>query len=121
MLNALETFQGRKLGIVLTDGADAALFNGLKKAVEKAQGTVEIITPEIGGVSLSDNTHVPANQNIKGGPSVLYDAVALIMSAEEVQSLMKEPALRDFICHAFAHFKFIGFSAYFGRFDHSIR
>ena len=46
--------------------------------MKKTGGACEIITPEIGGVTLSDGSVVAGDQMIGGGPSVLYDAVALI-------------------------------------------
>ena len=39
--------------------------------------------------------------------SVLYDAVALILSPEGTEQLVKEAAARDFVADAFAHCKFI--------------
>ena len=47
-------------------------------------------------------------QKIDGGPSVLYDAVALLPSAEGAAALLKMPPARDFLADAFAHCKFIG-------------
>ena len=46
---------------------------------------------------------------IDGGPSVLFDAVALLVSEEGAAKLTKESAARDFVADAFAHLKFIGF------------
>ena len=48
---------------------------------------------------------------IDGGPSVLFDAVALIVSEEGAEILAGEAAARDFVADAFAHCKFIGFTA----------
>lgn len=109
MLNGPNDFKGRKLGVLLTDGADAKLFNDLKAAVQAAKAQLEIIAPEIGGVKLNDGTLISANQNIEGGPSVLYDAVAILTSPAGTKVLMKKPAARDFIADAFAHFKFIAY------------
>ena len=46
---------------------------------------------------------------IDGGPSVLFDAVALILSEEGAERLTGEAAARDFVADAFAHCKFIAF------------
>jgi catalase len=48
---------------------------------------------------------------IDGGPSVLFDAVALVLSEEGAERLTGEAAARDFVADAFAHCKFIGFTA----------
>jgi catalase len=110
MLNSPQHFKGRKLGVLLTDDADAKLFNALKACVKKAGAQLEIIAPEIGGVILNDGILVNAEQNIEGGPSVLYDAVAILTSKAGTEVLLKIPAARDFISDAFVHFKFIGFT-----------
>lgn len=48
---------------------------------------------------------------IDGGPSVLFDAVALLTSAEGIEDLVKEATARDFVADAFQHCKFIGYDA----------
>jgi catalase len=47
---------------------------------------------------------------IDGGPSVLFDAVALILTEEGAERLTGEAAARDFVADAFTHCKFIGFT-----------
>jgi catalase len=108
--NPRASFAGRKLGILLTDGADAALFNALVAAVAKEKGVHEIVAPKIGGVTLSDGTKVPADQKIDGGPSVLFDAVAIVASTDGAALLAGDAAAKDFVTDAFAHCKFIGYS-----------
>jgi len=105
-----ERFEGRKLGILVTDGADAALFTALTAAVTKAGGVFEVIAPKIAGVTLSSGDLVPAKQKIDGGPSVLYDAVALLISADGAAMLAKDKPSKDFVNDAFAHCKFIAYS-----------
>ncbi|MFT4053961.1 MAG: catalase [Novosphingobium sp.] len=109
--NGPATFKGRKLGILLTDGADAKLFAALVKAIEKEGAVYEVIAPKISGVTLSDGKTVAARQKIDGGPSVLYDAVAIVVSAEGAALLANDAPAKDFVTDAFAHCKFIGFSA----------
>jgi catalase len=105
--NGPQSFKGRKLGILVTDGADAALFAALVAACGKEGAQVEVIAPKIGGVTLSDRTKLPAQQKIDGGPSVLYDAVALLVSEKGAALLAKDKPTQDFISDAFAHCKFI--------------
>ena len=105
------SFEGRKVGILLTDGADAALFTALTAAVEKEGATFEVVAPKIAGATLSDGTLVPAKQKIDGGPSVLYDAVALILSEEGADMLKTHGPAREFVSDAFAHCKFIAYAA----------
>lgn len=53
----------------------------------------------------------PPNQKIDGGPSVLYDAMAVVLSQEGADMLKTHPPAKDFVSDAFAHCKFIGYSA----------
>lgn len=108
--NGPATFRGRKLGILATDGADAGIFDGLIAAIEKEGATWELIAPKIGGVTFSDGAKVAANQKIDGGPSVLYDAVAVLLSEEGASLLANDAPTKDFISDAFAHCKYIAHS-----------
>lgn len=110
LLNINQSFAGRKLGLLVSDGADAALIAAVTKMIEKKQGTVEVIAPKIAGVTLNNGKLLPAQQKIDGGPSVLYDAVAIVVSAKGADELKKEPPVRDFISDSFAHFKYIAYS-----------
>ena len=107
-LNGPESFKGRKVGALLTDGVDMELFKALKTALDEEGALLEIVAPKVGGVEASDGSWIEAKQKIDGGPSVLYDAVALLPSEEGAKLLAKEPAARDFVADAFAHMKFIG-------------
>jgi catalase len=105
--NGPETFAGRKVGALITDGVDAKFLAALKKAVEAEGAMLKLIAPEIGGVEDSDGVLHPADEKLEGGPSVLFDAVAILPSKAGVALLMKLPAARDFIADATAHRKFI--------------
>ncbi|MGB5057031.1 MAG: catalase, partial [Nitrospirales bacterium] len=109
LLNSPETFKGRKLGVLVTDGVDIKLFKSLKAAVKSEGADMEIVAPGVGGVEAIDGTWIEAAQKVDGGPSVLYDAVALLPSEEGARALAKDPAARDFVADAFAHMKFIGY------------
>jgi catalase len=101
------SLRGRKLGVLLTDGADGALFDALVAAVEAEGALLEVVAPKVGGATLSSGTLVEARQQLKGGPSVLYDAVAVLSSAAGTELLVNDPAARDFLADAFGHCKFI--------------
>ena len=109
--NGPKSFKGRKMGLLLTDGSSAALFTALTDALEAGGAVWEVIAPKIGGVTLDDGTAVAAKQKIDGGPSVLFDAVAILPSAAGAAMLSKDAASKDFVSDAFGHCKFIGYSA----------
>ncbi|PZR34357.1 catalase [Caulobacter segnis] len=105
------SFAGRKLGILVSDGAPAALVEALVEAVKSLPAVYEIIAPKTAGAVLDDGTLAEAKQKIDGGPSVLYDAVVLALSPEGAARLARDKAARDFVSDAFAHCKFIGYTA----------
>ncbi|WP_411034009.1 catalase [Shinella sp. BYT-45] len=104
-------FEGRKLGVLVTEGADRDLFTALEAGIAAEKAVLEVIAPKVGGVRMSDGKPLAAQQMIDGGPSVLYDAVVVLASTEGVADLLKEATARDFVADAFAHCKFIGYSA----------
>ena len=110
LANRPDSFAGRKIGILVTDGVDAAKLDEVKSAAEQAQVNVELLAPAVGGVDDSDGTHAPADQEIDGGPSVLYDAVILLASKHGAPALAAQPVVRDLVADAYAHRKFIGYA-----------
>ena len=108
--NGPKSFKGRKLGILVSNGVDAKLFGAVKAAAMKEGADVAIIAPTISGVVDSDGKHYDADFKINGGPSVLFDAVAVLLSPEGAAKLMTESTAKDFVSDAFAHLKFIGFN-----------
>ncbi|MBU0584403.1 MAG: catalase [Alphaproteobacteria bacterium] len=106
--NGPDSFAGRKVGVLVSDGCDAGIVKKLAAALKKEGAMMEIVAPKVGGVEAADGTFIEGQQMIDGGPSVLYDAVALIVSPEGAEKLTKEATARDFVADAFAHCKFIG-------------
>ncbi|NDW32741.1 catalase [Salipiger sp. PrR007] len=105
--NGPKSFRGRKLGILVTDGMDRGLLDALKEAVEAEGGMIEIVAPKVGGVITSGGDRVQANQKIDGGPSVLYDAVAIVAGEDGAKDLRTMLPGRQFVADAFGHCKFI--------------
>jgi catalase len=108
--NGPDSFGGRKVGVLVSDGTDAGLIGSLREAAEREGVTVELVAPAVGGIDASDGNHLAADQKVDGGPSVLYDAVALLTSAEGAGELARDAAARDFVADAYAHCKFIAYT-----------
>ena len=111
LLNPPETFKGRKVGALVSDGVDAALLGALRKAVEAEGAMLKVVCPMIGGVEASDDSLIEGDEKIDGGPSVVFDAVVVLVSDAGGKLLAKESTARDFVADAFAHLKFIGHNA----------
>lgn len=108
--NGPESFKGRKLGVLVTDGIDDAILDALQEAVKDAGAMIEIVAPTVGGITTAGGKKVAADQKIDGAPSVLYDAVAVLASKEGVETLKKMHPANGFASDAFAHAKFIALS-----------
>ncbi|MFD0857897.1 catalase [Roseovarius aquimarinus] len=108
--NGPKSFAGRKLGLFISDGADADLVSALEKAFEAEGAMVAIVAPRIGGATLSDGSVKAADEKIDGGPSVLFDAVALVFSQEGGEALSANKPAMDFVSDAYAHAKVIGWT-----------
>ena len=61
----------------------------------------------MGGAKLADGSMLAADGQLAGTPSVLFDAVALILSDEGAKALSMEGAAIDFVRDAFGHLKAI--------------
>ncbi len=101
------TLMGRAVGILITDGSDGAVIETIKKAVTDAGAAVTIIAPKVGGVKLADDSILVADKQLAGTPSVLFDAVGVILSDEGATALSMESAAIDFVRDAFGHLKAI--------------
>ncbi|MFZ1006504.1 MAG: catalase [Candidatus Sulfotelmatobacter sp.] len=102
-----DTLQGRAIGILIADGSDGALIKKIKQSAIEAGATVKIIAPKVGGAKLAGGSMMSADGQLAGMPSVLFDAVAIILSEEGAKELSLESAAVDFVRDAFGHLKAI--------------
>ncbi len=109
--NGPASFAGRKLGVLVADGADTRLLAALRQAADDEGALIELIAPQVGGFITSEGLLVPAQQKVDGGPSVLYDAVVLLLSADGASALAAQPAAKDFVADAHAHYKYVAYTA----------
>ncbi len=109
--NGPKSFAGRKVGALVTDGVDAGVLAALGKALKSEGAMLKLVAPEVGGVKDSAGAWHDADEKLEGGPSVLFDAVAILPSKEGAALLTTLPAARDFVADATAHRKFIAYAA----------
>ena len=108
--NGPKSFAGRNVGALVTDGVDAGVLAALGKTLKAEGAMLKLIAPEVGGVKDSAGTWHDADEKLEGGPSVLFDAVAILPSKEGAALLTTLPSARDFVADAFAHRKFIAYA-----------
>lgn len=104
------TLKGRCVGILIDDGTDASLLKRMKTAVTGAGAKFKLIAPKIGGVKLSDGVLQPIDGQLAGTPSVLFDAVVVLLNAQAGERLASESAAIDFVRDAFGHLKAVAHS-----------
>jgi catalase len=106
--NMKATLQGRMVGILITDGSDAAVVSAVQKAVAKDGGKCMVVAPKLGGAKMKGGKTLKADGQLLGTPSQLFDAVAIVLSEQGCESLMNEAAAVQFVMDAFGHLKAIG-------------
>jgi catalase len=104
------TLQGRVVGILMHDQSEAKSIDALRKAVERAGASVKLVAPKL-NVTLSDGRTVTADGQLAGTPSVIFDAVALVLSPEAGKELAAKGEAVDFIRDAYGHLKAIAADA----------
>lgn len=95
--SASPTLKGRKVGILIGANGDADAADAIKAAVEKAGGKAVLIAKERGR----------AEEQLAGTPSVLLDAVALVLGAGDGEAMASYKPAVDFVSDAYAHLKAI--------------
>ncbi len=98
------------IGCLVADGTDAAEVLALETAAHRLGAHVKLVAPKIGGAVAADGKTLEADFQLAGGPSVLFDAVYVALSAEGASLLAKEAAAVAWVHDAFAHLKVIGAS-----------
>ncbi|MDD8027822.1 MAG: catalase [Acidobacteriota bacterium] len=102
-----DTLMGRVIGILIADGSEGADIKKFKKAATDAGAAVKIVAPKVGGVKLADGSMLTADGQLAGTPSVLFDAIVVILSGEGAKAVSGESAAIDFVRDAFVHLKAI--------------
>ena len=108
LAKAKPTFAGRTVGCLVSEDADMAMVDALRASVKKAGGLLKIIAPKIGGVIAANGQPIEADFQLAGGPSVLFDAVAIMVGPKGAEALTREAAAVAFVHDAFRHLKVIG-------------
>ncbi len=108
--NGPDSFAGRCVGVLATDGASGELLTELHSALQAEKATMKLIAPKVGGIKLDDGSLRPADEAIGSAPSALFDAIVLLISEEAGLALTHHPQARDFLSSAMVHKKFVGYS-----------
>ena len=103
------SFAGRKVGILIENGASKKIVSALINVIEKEKATHTIIGLHVGGVYLDSGIKMAVNERIGGAPAVLFDSVAILL-ADNKDHFKQHPKVHEFIQDAFLNKKFIGYT-----------
>ena len=106
-----DTLQGRCVAILVADGSNGAAISATRAAVIDAGASVKIVAAKVGGATLADGAHLAADGQLAGTPSVMFDAVAVILSQQAARALCGDAAAIDFVRDAYGHLKALGVDA----------
>ncbi|MDQ8188432.1 catalase [Pelagicoccus sp. SDUM812002] len=109
---APHTLEGKKIGILTSEGAPNALLEKAMKIAKAEGATVEIVAPKVGRCRTSDGTNLEPDHFLAGGPSMLFDCVIIAPGGdeEEGKALIDQADAVDWVRNAFGHLKVIGFT-----------
>jgi catalase len=104
------TLKGRKVGLLLAPGFNLKLKDALVAAIKKERAAAAIIALKVGGVEDSTGTKHAAEMALRGSPSILFDAVAVLAGPAGDEALSSSPDAVGFLMDACRHLKAIGLS-----------
>jgi len=104
------TLKGRKAGLLLGTGFDPKLKAALVAAFEKEGATAAIIALKVGSTEDSQGALHTAQMALRGSPSVLFDAVAVLAGPAGDKELSADPDCACFVTDACRHLKPIAVS-----------
>ena len=108
--NAKQTIEGRSIGILINEGSDKDKIEHLKNMIREHNGVPALIAPRAHGIKLSDGSKVDVDGILAGMPSVVFDAVAVVLSKEGTDKLVKELTAVQWVQDAYAHLKAITYT-----------
>src|SRR3546814_11543868 len=98
--------EGRKVAILFAEGSDKMAIDKLKAYIEGTGGTPFLVAPKVGGIKVKGGT-LKADGQLAGSPSVLFDAVASILTEEQAKALSVQGAAVQWFMDAYGHCKTI--------------
>jgi catalase len=105
--NGPTSFEGRRVGALVTDGVDAVLLGALRSALDAEGAQLMVVAPTIEGVHDSEGEALAVDFTVDGGPSVLFDAVAVLPTEDGAVALASRPPAVQFVLDAHTHAKFV--------------
>ena len=110
LAKAKPTLEGRKIGVLVSEGYDPAILDALLTAAETEGAVLEVIGLHVGPIPSSAGETLTPHHAVAAAPSVLFDTVVLAISGTAVDAMKQKAAVMNFILDAYAHLKIIGYT-----------
>ncbi|MDB6138042.1 MAG: catalase [Verrucomicrobiaceae bacterium] len=110
LAKAQKTLAGRKIGVLVANGFDAARLTELRAGAKEEKAALVVIAPKVGGVKDAKGNEVAADMSLDGAPSVLFDTVVILTAKDSAAELAGNPMAVEWLRDAFVHLKVLGFS-----------
>lgn len=110
LAKAKPTLEGRKIGVLVSEGCDSAILDALQTAAETEGAVLELIGPHVGEIKSRSGQILTPHHAVAAAPSVLFDTVVLAISGPAVDAMKQKAAVMNFILDAYAHLKIIGYT-----------
>ena len=101
------TLTGRKVGVLVSDGASSTEVDRVCRAVKEAGASAVLVAPRLLRVDTKPRP-IEVDGQLAGSPSIFFDAVALVVDEQAADALCNDPAAVQFVSDAFVHLKAIG-------------
>lgn len=102
-----DTIQTRVVAILASDGVNGTSLNAIRKALEAAGASAELIAPRQGYITPASGDQAFIDKSFLTASSVFYDAVFIPGGEMSVRALQAEPDAIHFINEAYKHCKAI--------------
>lgn len=103
------SIKSRRIAILLADGFEVDVVEGLIAAMKLGSASTFIIGPRRGKISgASGTTSVMADHHFEGQRSTLFDALFIAPGSKSAETLKKDGRVIHWVREAFGHCKVIG-------------
>lgn len=103
--NGKDVLDGRAVAILVADGTDTKRLAKVRRALVDEGATVKVVAPRVGAVVGANGEPIAADAQLGGAPSVLFDAIALVLSKDAGAALAGDARAVDFVRDAYGHLK----------------
>jgi catalase len=107
LVGRTQSLAGRSIGVLVADGTDALALGALLEVAAREGATVRLIAASGGTVKLAGGTTARVDARLGAAP-LLFDAVALLLSASGVAEFGSNPSALAFVHHAYGHLEALG-------------